>query len=76
MSKKIELCNGKMMTKKELRKHFKKIRKDVMSTAKAIGLSKKDLKRIKKGKNVKPPKDEEAFMATFSYVFPGFEDIL
>jgi benzoyl-CoA reductase/2-hydroxyglutaryl-CoA dehydratase subunit BcrC/BadD/HgdB len=76
MSKKIELCNGKKLSKKKLRKHFKKIRKEVMSTAKAIGLSKKDIRRIKKGRNVRPPKDEEAFMATFSYVFPGFEDVL
>ena len=47
-----------------------------MTTAKAIGLTKKDLRRIKAGKNVKPPKDEEAFMACFSYVFPGFENYL
>lgn len=73
---KIEMCNGRKISKKKLKKRFKKIRKEVMTTAKAIGLTKKDLRRIKAGKNVKPPKDEEAFMACFSYVFPGFENYL
>lgn len=76
MSKKLEMCNGKKITRKKLKKRLKKIRKEVMATAKAIGLTKKDLRRMKAGKDVKPPKDEEAFMACIGYVFPGFEEYL
>lgn len=73
MSKKIEVCNGKTVSKKKLKKCFKKIRKDVYKTLTCSGLTKKDIKRLLKDGDAPTPKDEEAYMRAFESVFPEYK---
>ena len=69
---KIEVCNGTRVSEKKLKKRFKKLRKEAMKAAADMGLTKRDLKRLKKGEELPTPKDENAIMAVFTSVFPEY----
>lgn len=73
---KIEVCNGKTVSKKKLKKCFKKLRKDVYKTLICSGLTKKDIKRLLKKGDAPTPKDEEAYMKLFESVFPEYKLVM
>ena len=70
--KKYEVCNGKKISKKKLKKRFKRINKELFAFCTDMGLTKKDLKRLLKGKDIPEPIDaeeiEEAFKENCPFV--------
>lgn len=64
MSKKIEGCNGKRISKKELKKWMKKFKKQGLDFLILCGCTKKDVRKFRKGKADLPDfKDVDEFEA-------------
>ena len=63
--KKYKVCNGKKISKKKLKKHFKRMNREIFAFCADMGLTKKDLKRLQKGKGLPEPIDAEEIAELF-----------
>ena len=70
MSKKYEVCYGKKISKKKLKKRFKKLTREMYKTYTDLGLTKKDLTRLEKDKELPDPADADKIMELFKEVCP------
>lgn len=68
--KKYEVCNGKKISKKKLKKRFKRMNKEICAFCADMGLTKKDLKRLLKGKDIPEPIDAEEILELFKEICP------